>query len=351
MRLLILYEELAWYFVNCLNELAGRHEAKVLLVCRRPNATAPFRFPFVHPNVQVRVRDEQDDEALLKEIKSFAPQGVYVGGWNNRFYLDLVRSYKNLPTAMGFDNQWTGSPKQRAGALYFRMFIKPFVAHAFVPGAGQHEFAQRLGFAGNRITTGAYCCDYERFSDYYARSRGEKEQKFPKRFLFVGRYAEEKAVNELWGAFIDWQKKSPNGWELWCLGKGGLEPPAHEKIRHFGFRQPDELADIIANTGVFVLPSRFEPWGVVVHEFAAAGYPLLLSRQTGAAAAFCEDGRNGYLVDGGSRQQLIEKMNTFSSLKDNELLAMAQRSTELAAAITPAVWADRFIKMFEYDKA
>lgn len=346
MKIVVLYEELAWYFINCINTLAGQYNAQVLVVCKKPNTAAPFRFPFVHPNISIQLREACSEAELAALIRDFRPTGIFLAGWSNKMYLRIVKAHKEVTTAIGFDNHWTGSVKQRLGAVYFRLFLKARVKHAFVPGAQQREFARHLGFTEEHITEGAYCCDYDRFSAYYERYRDDKAKQFPKRFLFVGRYAPEKSVHELWQAFIEWQSVNPNAWELWCLGKGELSAPPHPGIRHFGFLQPDQLDEIIKNTGVFVLPSRFEPWGVVVHEFAAAGYPLLLSEQTGAAGTFLVDGRNGYRISGGNKRQLIEKMNKFSTLNEKELLAMANESVQFAARITPSVWAERFRKMF-----
>ena len=216
-----------------------------------------------------------------------------------------------------------------------------------MPGKEQAMFARYLGFSEKHITDGAYCCDVKLYSAYNEKHKAGKGAIFPKRFLFVGRYAREKGIEDLWQAFIEWQNENSNEWELWCLGKGDIKPPVHQKIRHLGFVQAEALDDIIRNTGVFVLPSTFEPWGVVVHEYATAGYPLLCSNKTGAAGAFLQDGKNGFMFDAGNKEQLKEKMNKFSTLNQDELNAMADHSVKMAAKITPAVWAKRFMTMFE----
>jgi len=347
MKILVLYEELAWYFVNCMNELATAYPCEVLIVSGRSNKAAPFQFNQVHPAIRLLNRDNLSGQELFKEVSAFAPDRVFIGGWKYKPYLDLIKQIKPRVTVIGFDNAWTGSLKQRLGALYFKLFIKPHVQHAFVPGKKQHEFASRLGFKEKYISEGAYCCDQALFSAYHAKSRVEKENNFPKRFLYAGRYAKEKGVGDLWETFISWQDEKPNDWELWCLGKGDIVPPPHPKIRHFGFLQPEEMEEIIKNTGVFVLPSIFEPWGVVVQEFAVAGFPLLCSDSVGAAGTFLADGKNGFLFEAGNKTQLKEKMNKFSTLNKEELVAMARESVVRAAAITPRIWAARLMYMFK----
>ena len=41
---------------------------------------------------------------------------------------------------------------------------------------------------------------------------------------------------------------------------------------------------------------RFEPWGVVIHEAAAAGLPIIASHLCGATTAYVRDGVNGFII-------------------------------------------------------
>ena len=71
-----------------------------------------------------------------------------------------------------------------------------------------------------------------------------------------------------------------------------------------GSRQPRDLPPIYAAADLFVLPSRHEPWGVVVNEAMAAGLPVVLSDRVGAAADLLVDGENGLLVPSGDPARL-----------------------------------------------
>lgn len=346
MKILVLYEELAWYFVNCLNEVAAAGTSEILVFCRKANNVAPFEFSYVHPSIRIVDRDAVTPSQMQAEAVKFGPDGIFVGGWAYKPYLQLIKKIKPKVTAIGFDNRWNGSLRQRAGALYFSLTLKKHIQKAFVPGREQQAFARQLGFADKDITQGAYCCDHRLFNSYYEATRSAKETSFPKRFLYVGRYAREKGILDLWSAFITWQNEKPNEWELYCLGKGDVVPPLHEKIKHLGFVQPEKMQDIIAQTGVFILPSTFEPWGVVVQEYAAAGYPLLCSDKIGAAGAFLKEGANGFSFEAGNQDQLKEKINKFSTLNQQELTAMASQSAALATCITPAAWAQHFLNLF-----
>lgn len=88
---------------------------------------------------------------------------------------------------------------------------------------------------------------------------------------------------------------------------------------------------------IFCLPSRKEPWGVVVHEMASAGLPLLLSSQVGAAKDLLIDGWNGYSFEANSSFSLKEsllKLLTVSSTRRNKI---GENSRILAQRFSPRI--------------
>lgn len=341
MKILVLYEELALYLIKGLNVLCEKYDTEVLVICKKINPVAPFKFDKLHKNITIKEREPFSEEQLLRLAKDFNAGAVLMGGWVHKPYLDLIKTLR-LKTIMAFDNQWTGSFRQRLGCVYFKLTLKKYIVGVFVAGQKQAEFAQKLGYKENEITRGLYCCDFDWFSSF-SHLKTKSGSVIPKRFLFVGRYAPEKGIIDLWNAFIALQKESPSEWELWCLGKGSVPPVDHPKIKHFGFLQPEEMSEIISNTGVFVLPSSFEPWGVVVHEYASAGFPLLCSDKVGANDSFLKENVNGFTFKAGNSEQLKQKLNTFTQLPNENLVAMSRRSYELAKALTPEIWADKLI--------
>lgn len=280
----------------------------------------------------------------MERCKNFKADVIYSGGWSFMPYITIVKQLKTKSTVIGFDNQWFGTLKQSLGALYFRLFLKPYFKFAFVPGDSQSRFAEKIGFRSQNIIAGAYCCDIETFSAAYQKNKMLKQKNYPHRFLFVGRYAKEKNIDLLCECFIDLQSESPNDWELWCLGKGELKPVKHQQIKHFGFIQAHEMGDIITNTGIFILPSSFEPWGVVLHEFAAAGFPIITTSSVGAASTFVREGVNGHVVTANNKTQLKQRMKEMMFLTEERLNLMSEKSAEISLSITPALWARNIMR-------
>lgn len=347
MRALFLYTELADYFLKCCGELAKSCEVHIV---RWPvNKEAPFNFSFPD-NVSVYDKKEYNAGKLETLVDSVNPDIIVCSGWIDRDYLRITKRYfRRIPTVLACDTHWNGSLKQYVAILLSRFFLLNTFSHAWVPGRPQARYVKKLGFKSNKISEGFYSCDLLKFNAIYNAQREKKKQAFPKRFLFVGRYYEFKGVNDLWNAFVQLQQESPNDWELWCLGTGDLKPEAHPKIKHFGFVQPKDLDPILEGSGVFVLPSRFEPWGVVVQEYAASGFPLLLSTAVGAKEAFLEEGKNGYSFMPQDVSGLKKELKKIIELSSKELILMSERSHELAQKISPASWANTVLDI--YDKS
>lgn len=345
MKFLVLYEELASYFLTCLNHLAETSDCKILLYMKKVNPVAPFDFSDLHKNITVIEREKVSEQEFINSIKTFSPDFTYVSGWMHKPYLNVIKQLRLKNVIMGFDNQYTGSLKQLLGAVYFKLNLKKYIKGAFVPGQSQKTFAKKLGFIEENISLNVYCCDHKLYSSYYDQTKTQKQKQFPKRLIFVGRYIHEKGIDTLWESFIELQNEMPNEWELWCVGKGAIEPISHPKIKHLGFIQPKDLLPTIQQTAVFVLPSFFEPWGVALHEFAAAGFPIISTPKVGATEVFVNEGKNGFLIEANNKTSLKTALKKMLSLADKDLFTMGEESVKLGAKITPEIWKQSLLKL------
>lgn len=337
-KVLFLYTELAEYFVVCAKELAK--SAEVHIVRWPVNKDAPFQFN-VPDSIKIYNRNEYDHISIKQLINLISPDVIVCSGWLDKGYLKAVSGYKNkIPVILTLDNQWTGSIKQMLATNIGKYFLLRKFTHVWVPGPRQEKYASKLGFKQENILTGFYSADHNLFNTLYEKHKEAKQKKFPKKFLFVGRYIKHKGIEDLWQAFIALQTENPNEWELWCVGTGELEhiAPKHPKIKHLGFIQPTDIETIVKETGVFILPSHFEPWGVVVHEYATAGFPLICSDQVGATSILLKDKENGFLFPAKNISALKKSLQKIIQLPNSELIKMGNASATLAKSITPEKW-------------
>jgi glycosyltransferase involved in cell wall biosynthesis len=343
---LILYTEIAGYTLACIGEFCKRHpEINVHLVRWPVNQEAPFDFSF-SDSIKVYERDKYDRESLNALATDVKPSLILCSGWIDKDYVDVCRKWNNkIPVVLVMDNKWLGTAKQQLLKLTASLSVRKWFSHAWVTGQSQKTFALKLGFPESKIRTGFYSADVPFFTKIYKEDIAAKKKKFPYRFIYAGRYYDFKGVNELWEGFINFKENSNNDWELWCLGTGDVPPVEHPAIKHLGFVQPSGMEAIMKQCGIFILPSLVEPWGVVVHEFAAAGFPLLLSDEVGAASAFLENEKNGFSFVSGSSEAIENAFEKITACSDFQLVEMGNLSAEKANAITPVKWAETLFEL------
>lgn len=348
-KILFLYTELASYFLSCVDALVNSGKVEVHIIRWPLNKEAPFDFSF-NQTISVYERRNYNVSELIKLVDTIKPDLIYCSGWVDKGYKKICKNYKKqIPVIVGIDNQWVGTTRQKIGVLFSRWLVKKYFNKVWVPGILQKEFALNLGYRESDILVGFYSADTNYFNQFYYNYKESKNKDFPHRFIYVGRYLSFKGIYEMWNSFIELQNEQPNNWELWCLGTGAEYDKRieHEKIKHFGFVQPDRIADFLKNTGVFILPSTFEPWGVVVHEFASSGFPIVVSDKVGAATIFVQNQVNGFVFESGNKNKLKQCMKQIMSSTDLELFSMGEMSHELAQQITPETWANKILSLLK----
>ena len=347
MKILLLYTELADYTLACLKALKNATDTSEITVIHYPiNPEAPFDFDFRQTGIFISVSTFSTYRQIKDYVDAFQPDKIVVSGWANKWYLRICIACRTKTTCiLSMDNHWSGTLKQKFFTLLFRSLLIHVFKRIWVPGNPQVSYAKKLGFKDKDIIKGFYSCNTDFYLQIGKTALLAKQQNFPRKLICVARYISAKNYTTLWEAFIQWKSKTNNDWELWCAGTGEQfeQRIQHPAIRHLGFVQKDTWQDIIVQTGVFILPSSFEPWGVAVHEFAAAGYPLILSSEVGAASAFLEK-RNGWRFSPYDKQKLMDIFNELDSLPASALCAMGYQSMAMANKITPATWASSLLE-------
>lgn len=121
--------------------------------------------------------------------------------------------------------------------------------------------------------------------------------------VFAGRLEEVKGVDLLLeGLRLLSPEERPT---LWIAGDGSQREQLERfarlhslPVRFLGFQRNDKLPLYYSCADFLALPSRREPWGIVVAEAMACGLPVVLSEHVGARFDLLEEDRNGFLVRG-----------------------------------------------------
>lgn len=81
-----------------------------------------------------------------------------------------------------------------------------------------------------------------------------------------------------------------------------------KSIRFCGFRNQSELPRFFDLATVFVLPSRHEPWGLIVNEVMNAGRAVIVSDEVGCQRDLITDGVEGAIFPAGSVDGLTDAL-------------------------------------------
>jgi glycosyltransferase involved in cell wall biosynthesis len=337
MRVLFLYAEVMGYTVATIRSLVASG-VELHVVYWDKNKLTPYVFPLLD-GVFYYPRSEFSIQTLKDLADRIDPIITVVSGWTDRGYLPVARALrrKGRVVVAGLDAQWHGSARQRlAGVLGVCGLFSAFFSHAWVAGNRQFEFARRLGFRASHILLDLYSADTEIFQSAYTEVRESEHRVYPKVFLFVGRLEKVKGLETLIAA---WEILRPRrgDWQLRLIGNGSMM----DSLRNIsgvdvtGFLQPESLVSEIKGVGCFILPSIKEPWGVVVHEFATAGLPMIVSDSVGASSSFLVPGLNGYRFRSQEASSLADAMAEIISKSDKELSIMGEMSNMLSRRISP----------------
>lgn len=133
------------------------------------------------------------------------------------------------------------------------------------------------------------------------KSKARKKIGFSNReyVLFVGQFIKRKGIDILLRAI----SLLPRSIQF-CLVGG---TPSEEMIRFCeqngitnvdfpGFVRKEEIADYYVGADVFVLPTRYDVWGLVINEAMAYGLPIVTTDKCVAGLELVENDVNGYIV-------------------------------------------------------
>ena len=102
--------------------------------------------------------------------------------------------------------------------------------------------------------------------------------------------------------------------------RGALEQQASAAgltdVRFCGFRNQSELPRFFDLCSVFVLPSRHEPWGLIVNEVMNAGRAVILTEDVGCQPDLIADGTEGCVFPAGDVNALADALRRVLSEPD-----------------------------------
>ncbi len=324
---------------DCWRELAKRRGVTLRTVIAVPQQIDDTSFDAAHELRELDVMLVPDiadfhKGEVIKSLESFQPDVIFIVGWRSPVCRAIAESseLRHVKKIIVFDLPFRFTVRKLLAPIVLHRYLKLFVG-AFVPGCEASRYACWLGFPRENVHTGLFSTNMERFE-------GTPKHQKTKRFLYVGRYVKEKGLDVLIEAYGRYRSRVSEPWGLDCAGTGPLKSMfANETgVTDCGFVSPDKLDEVYLKHGVFILPSKHEPWGVVLAEACAAGLPIICSDACGGRHELVKG--NGIIFPKGNVEALTDAIVWMHEHAD-ELLEMGFRGKALAENYSCEAWADR----------
>jgi glycosyltransferase involved in cell wall biosynthesis len=306
-RVLFLYTNTAGYMERCWEYAAHKGDCQILVICY--NTLLPES-----QNGIIYKKAPPDFKSLYALVFKFIPEIVFISGWSNFNYLKIGRilKAKNILTIGLADTPFKGNLKQWFGKLLAPYFLHKSFEYFWVCDERQKKLISFYGYPASRIRTGLYTCDHSIFFPNNEPSN--------KRFIFIGKKNAIKGWDILINAYNRYIKTVNDAWDLEVVDGGNPK----SKLSYY------TIPYLLRNADCLILPSRKEPWGMVIHEAVASGCLVIATKSCGSSDVFLKNNENGILINKPNTKLLSNAMLQIHKLTNRQLELMKLKSYELS---------------------
>ena len=179
-----------------------------------------------------------------------------------------------------------------------------------------------------------------------------------KRFFMATRFVYAKGLDLMMEAFEKFCEQDDE-WELDIIGTGELQDEIMEdarkrkidhRINFIGYSMEPEKYYL--NSSVFLLPSRWEGWPMVIMEAFEFGLPVI-AFHTGAMDLIIEDGKTGFLPKAFDTDEFAKAMLALAhdeQLRSQMSVNAIQKSEDFDVKKAVKAWDDLFLRLVDTDK-
>ena len=295
-------------------------------------------FGLVNPGIWKLARSEKFDAIIF-----------FTGYLYSTFWMGFAAAQASRkPLLFATDAHTLGSLDKQNWKVHLKRWVLPWMYRlpdvVIVPSSGGFELMRSLGIPAERIALTPYTVD----NDWWIHqaqnvNRAEVRGRWgipldASVVLFCGKLQPWKRPQDLLRAFAE--ANISNAW-LAIAGEGPLRASLEEEaksmgifnqVRFLGFVNQSALPEVYSSVDLFVLPSDYEAFGVVVNEAMLCGCPVIVSDRVGARFDLLQEGETGFVFPAGDVSSLARILKEV--LPDRQRLQIISR----AAAHRMASW-------------
>ena len=227
------------------------------------------------------------------------------------------------------------------------------------PSSGTAALIASLGIPGDRIRLMPYVVDNDWWIERAAlvdRAAVRKRWDVPEHasvILFCAKLQPWKRPQDLLEAFG--RAVIPDSYLVYA-GDGSMRKELEntaakmglrQRVRFLGFVNQSALPDVYRSSDVMVLPSEYEPFGVVVNEAMLCGCPVIVSDRVGARFDLVREGETGAVYPYGDVAMLtscLQQMLSNPSLRQ----ARAEAAERLIGRWSPEAYVESFVEAMRH---
>lgn len=269
----------SFYKLNLYNSIAKKKKVMVIFTGTGADGrnddfyrgNKNFDFLFLNGSVLMKTL------RMIKVLQKLRYDELVVGGWDTLMMLVAPFFSDRLKNSVVVESSIHESNVHGVKAWIKKAFLRR-ISCAYVPGISNEKLMHALDFKGKIVQTkGVGVFNYIPQPPLVKRNEVKK-------FLYVGRLIEVKNLKFLIETFNDLPLL-----ELTIAGFGELEGElkaiAKNNVHFVGAVDNTKLPQVYQSHDVFVLPSKSEPWGLVVEEALNNGLPVIVSERVGCQEA------------------------------------------------------------------
>ncbi len=334
LRILIIHQVLAPYRVDFFNNFNKLHNVKLLLLKEQLVDTRldpekikkDLEFTPVLLKKVIKILGRVIPYNIHSEIKVFQPDIVICPEFslvnNIVLFYRLISGGNYKILTITEDNEYI---LQKPGSLLRQ--INRALLCKFLDGVISldieevHNFYLKRFKKKNVISIHQHVRDQSKFRDTIKEvipvkfdSKRKDEKKL--RILFVGRLIPVKGLDVLIDAIYQLLQYTEE-FQVYIVGEGDEQKNISSQIKNLsldqyifleGKKEGLELLEYYSSCDLFVLPSRYEPFGAVVNEALISGLPVICTNNVGAKHMISE-GVNGSIVKADDAMELYKAIN------------------------------------------
>ncbi len=291
-----------------------------------------------------------DMRRLFKFIKILSVRNiscVCLAGYGKPEYIFFILfAWISGKRVILFSESWYPSVKL---IDFLKSYFLRLTCHGFLV-SGQRafdHFAHRLKINPAKIRIGYSVVDNDHFS-VIGQTYNKGSEKI---LLCVARFAPEKNLPFLMQAFIS-SNMTRKGWQLAIIGGGPMQPALTilaegQNIKLLPWQSYEQLPALYHEADVFILPSSFEPWGLVVNEAMAAGLPVILSSAVGCVPDLLVEGENGWGFNPFDSKALLKIFEKVAVAKQETLKKFSVLSRRRVKNYSPRLFAENVLELIK----